>query len=189
MSFERVYAYTKKFEGGYANNPNDRGGETFRGIARKIWPSWSGWSRIDTAKKTVGKTPSAINSFFATDADMANMVESFYRDNFWRPVERLNLPERVAEKMFDVSVNCGLSAAVKILQRALNAIDPSSKLVVDGKYGRLSAAAVEKVNNEQKILTEVVKQQRAYYQGIIDRDASQKVFEKGWFSRAAWVPQ
>lgn len=189
MSFDRVYAYTKKFEGGYANNPNDRGGETFRGIARKIWPSWSGWFRIDTAKKTVGKTAAAINNYFAGDTDMAYMVESFYRDNFWRPVERLNLPSRVAEKMFDVSVNCGLSAAVKMLQRSLNVLVPASKLVIDGKYGRLSAAAIEKVDNEQTILTEMVKQQKAYYQGIIDRDPSQRVFEKGWFNRAAWVPQ
>jgi len=39
-----------KSEGGHANDPDDGGGETYRGIARKFWPQWAGWKIIDAAK-------------------------------------------------------------------------------------------------------------------------------------------
>ena len=52
--FEPAFEKTMKFEGGYANNPADRGGETYRGIARKIWPGWNGWPLVDAAKQKAG---------------------------------------------------------------------------------------------------------------------------------------
>ena len=27
--------------------PEDRGGETYRGIARRAWPKWAGWKIVD----------------------------------------------------------------------------------------------------------------------------------------------
>src|SRR2546426_796362 len=46
------YALTQllKVEGGYANDPRDPGGETYKGISRVFWPNWSGWPLIDAAK-------------------------------------------------------------------------------------------------------------------------------------------
>ena len=194
MSFENVYFYTKQFEGGYANNPNDRGGETFRGIARKSWPTWVGWDRVDQAKGALGHSAGAINGYFSGDAEMALMVENFYRQNFWSPVERLRLPERIAEKVFDIAVNCGFGAAVKMLQRALNALEPVRPLEVDGKFGRASAAVLEEImvrydNRDHEVMEALIEQQVAHYTRIIRRDPSQKVFERGWMNRAAWRPQ
>ncbi len=39
-------------EGGYANHPADKGGETYRGISRKANPNWEGWKYIDDVKRT-----------------------------------------------------------------------------------------------------------------------------------------
>lgn len=43
-------------EGGYVNDKDDAGGETYRGISRKYNPTWQGWNMIDQYKKhyTVG---------------------------------------------------------------------------------------------------------------------------------------
>ena len=43
-------------EGGYVNDKDDAGGETYRGISRKYNPTWQGWTMIDSYKKyyTVG---------------------------------------------------------------------------------------------------------------------------------------
>ena len=193
MSFDNVYVYTRQFEGGYANHPNDRGGETFRGIARKVWPAWAGWDRIDQAQAIVGHSSRALNGYFSRDAEMSLLVENFYRENFWRPVERLLLPDRLAEKIFDIAVNCGFGAAVKMLQRAINDLEPVRKLEVDGKFGPASRTALEEIwsrfGGGREIMAALCRQQEVHYQRIIRKDPSQKVFEKGWLKRAAWVPQ
>jgi lysozyme family protein len=65
-NFDVAYQITLKHEGGYANDPNDKGGETYCGIARKYtdaknYPKgsggylWPGWSWIDSYKKRNGR--------------------------------------------------------------------------------------------------------------------------------------
>jgi lysozyme family protein len=49
--FEIAYGETELREGGYVNDPVDRGGETHRGVARKFHPDWSGWKIIDQIKQ------------------------------------------------------------------------------------------------------------------------------------------
>ena len=41
-NFDEAFALTMKSEGGYANNPNDTGGETYKGVSRKNHPKWNG---------------------------------------------------------------------------------------------------------------------------------------------------
>jgi lysozyme family protein len=52
--FKTAYALTMGHEGIYSNNPKDRGGETYKGIARKFHPSWEGWKAIDRMKNKPG---------------------------------------------------------------------------------------------------------------------------------------
>jgi hypothetical protein len=37
-------------EGGYVNDPDDPGGETYKGIARNMHSKWGGWVYIDLCK-------------------------------------------------------------------------------------------------------------------------------------------
>ena len=48
--FTKAYALTAAYEGGYVDDPEDAGGETYRGISRRYHPSWQGWQIIDTLK-------------------------------------------------------------------------------------------------------------------------------------------
>ena len=41
-------------EGGYVNDSDDAGGETYLGISRKNNPKWIGWKTIDSIKKIYG---------------------------------------------------------------------------------------------------------------------------------------
>ena len=53
-------------EGGYVNNPKDKGGETYMGISRKAHPKSKVWSIIDkvTIKyKTVSELINAMREF------------------------------------------------------------------------------------------------------------------------------
>ena len=49
--FASAFAATMKAEGGYVNDPQDPGGETYKVIACKMNSKWDGWTIIDLAKK------------------------------------------------------------------------------------------------------------------------------------------
>lgn len=44
--FKIAFDITNKTEAGYANNPDDSGGETYAGISRNNWPYWEGWKNV-----------------------------------------------------------------------------------------------------------------------------------------------
>ncbi|MDR1044696.1 MAG: hypothetical protein LBP33_06200 [Candidatus Adiutrix sp.] len=193
MGFEEIYKYTQRFEGGYANNPKDRGGETFRGISRKNWPGWPGWALIDQAKAQGARSAKLINAAFAGDEGMAELVADFYRMNFWQPFEKLQASNRVHGKIFDTAVNVGVGAAVKMMQKAVNKMGPIKKLEVDGKIGPRTIEALdfalEPNGAESRFLGLFCLQQEAHYRAIVARDSSQEEFMNGWLRRAAWLPE
>jgi type VI secretion system secreted protein VgrG len=39
-NFLKAFNTTMTFEGGYANDPDDAGGETYMGISRRYHPDW-----------------------------------------------------------------------------------------------------------------------------------------------------
>ena len=53
-SFETAYRKTAQIEGGYANNPADNGGETWRSIARKMHSDWERWKVVDQLRHQPG---------------------------------------------------------------------------------------------------------------------------------------
>ena len=92
MSFDEAYKKTALFEGGYVNDPVDRGGETFRGISRKNHPGWSGWILVDMAVRAAraaghparSKAEAAhVNNWFKNHRSMDQLVKNFYKANFW----------------------------------------------------------------------------------------------------------
>lgn len=192
MSFLGALQHTLKFEGGYANDPADRGGETFRGISRFNWPDWTGWELIDRAKVRGAVTPRLINAAFAGDPEMERLVADFYQRHFWRPFESLGAPRRIMAKLFDTAVNVGVGGAVKMLQRAVNQLGLAMPLVVDGAIGPKTRAglalSVEGPGEENSFLKAFCREQEAHYRRIVGRNPGQSKFLKGWLRRAEWVP-
>ena len=139
MSFETAYDQTRKFEGGYAWDKADAGGETFRGITRREHPAWQGWAEVDGAKTKFGYQPAKIDASLKDDQALDGQVERFYRDRYWEPLGEL--PDLIKMKVFDIAVNMGQTQAVKILQPALN--ESGAELAVDGKLGPATRGASE----------------------------------------------
>ena len=93
-------------EGGYTNNPADRGGETNFGIT----------AATARAHGYTGKMAAMTRAQAVT----------IYREIYWtRPGfdQVANLSVRVAAELFDTGVNMGPQVAVRFLQRALNAMN------------------------------------------------------------------
>ena len=127
-----------KTEGGYVNDPDDNGGETYKGIARKFWPSWLGWSIIDDYKQHDGfPTKPFTDHETEIDNQLQYEVKMFYYENFWVKVGADNTNNQVIAALIDDSaVNEGIIGAIKRAQEIVH-------LPVTGK---LTAELTTKLN-------------------------------------------
>ena len=186
--FKEAYAITSAHEGGYVNDPVDRGGETYRGIARVHHPEWSGWRRIDTARRKAG-FPRSLNA----DRTLQNNVKAFYKKAYWDRFKGDDIPDQaVANELYDTGVNMGVRRAVRFLQSSLNLLNRNQRdyedLIVDGLLGRKSLDALAKLLRKDRGSDALVKmmniQQGARYVEIMASDSSQERFARGWIKRA-----
>ena len=94
--FDDIIEVVLEHEGGYVNDPNDPGGETNYGIAKRSHP----------------------------DVDIKNLTKEgakeIYKEVYWDKNKVESLPEELWHIYFDMCVNQGKSRAVKIIQRAVN---------------------------------------------------------------------
>lgn len=127
---------TLKNEGGYANDPDDAGGETYKGISRKNHPTWSGWISIDQIKQA---HPRGFKTILEHTPELQDKVKDFYKRRFW---DELCLDtcgnQELANQAFDMAVNAGVKAGVKILQKVLG-------VPADGILGNVTKQAIAKI--------------------------------------------
>jgi lysozyme family protein len=169
--FTIAVAKTELWEGGYSNNPNDSGGETYRGISRKNWPNWAGWAIIDNVRHsspTIG-WPDELNSY----SDLQGLVIDFYRKNFW-DYDGIN-DQDVAWKVFDLGVNVGKVHAVKILQQVVGTNQ-------DGIYGHNTERLVNS-HPSGSLATMIRTSAELYHKAIVQSHPEDAVFLKGWLAR------
>jgi len=168
-NFDFSFGVLKALEGGYANDPSDRGGETYFGIARKFWPSWEGWKLIDALKQK--GTPLKKGEFSDSPA-MFLAVKGFYRDNFWIPLWD-NLPQVTAKKMFEAGVVHGLKTAIIIAQKCVG-------VLADGEWGPKTQQAVL---DTKDFLSKFAQVRVDFVTKICEVNPSQKKFLAGWINR------
>jgi len=173
-NFDNAIKTVMKHEGGYANDPLDRGGETYRGIARRFHPRWEGWAVVDAAKRFPGFI-TKVN----TNPRLYGLAIRFYRDKFWRYEGVAS--QRVAIKVFDAAVNMGSPNAHRILQRALRHL--GFKLKVDGQLGLRTLRATNQ-SNEKALLLELRAYAAVHYAKIVARKPNQVKWLYGWMQRA-----
>jgi lysozyme family protein len=180
--FKTAYKITMAHEGGWANNPADTGGETWRGIARNKHPDWLGWMLVDKAKH--GDFPANLNSV----SGLQDMVESFYKVKFWDylKLDQVN-NQKIANELFDTSVNMGQGIAALFLQRSLNVSNRNGKdypdLQVDGNIGPVTINALNNHPRQEQVLKLLNTLQGARYISICEANPSQEIFLNSWLSR------
>lgn len=189
--FDAAYAATAAIEGGYANRPLDRGGETYRGIARRRHPRWSGWCAIDAAKHAPG-FPAAL----ARDPGLARSVKHFYRVNYWDRFHGDEIPDQaVAAELFDTAVNMGIDTAVRFLQQGLDMLNRDQKnypdIAVDGVCGPRTRATLQRLlaldGKPDNLLCLMNVLQGARYVDLLRRHPEQEEFIRGWLKRLSYA--
>lgn len=126
-----------KHEGGYVNDPLDKGGETYKGISRKAHKNLNIWITIDKYKKDCGGVNSIFKKKLNSDKTIENEIINVYKTNYWDVFELDNLKsQKIAEQIFDDSVNRGIGAACKLCCSLLNlpiSTKPSKELICELK--------------------------------------------------------
>lgn len=186
--FDSAYDETMRHEGGYANDPHDKGGETYCGISRRWHPSWSGWRIVDACKV---KNKANLQALYA-EPNLKRLVRSFYRAEFWdklRGDEIDGLKSAIAKELFDSAINVDPIDAVKFLQTALNMLGEVNgrslyrALKVDGKIGPATSEALtlclrSACNADLLILRCMNGEQYIHY-----KNNPQHKRYRGWFAR------
>lgn len=185
--FQKAMSFTLDIEKGYSNNPNDKGGETYCGIARKYHPSWEGWQIIDDIKEEYANTGAFPER--ALQERAYPKVIPFYRDNFWKPLmlDKVHLIN-IAIKIFDMGVNLGVPRAASIVQACLNVMNYglNYELKVDNIIGNMTVNLINQMTKEDngELLLKLLTIQQGYiYMKIASNNPSQEEFIGGWINR------
>lgn len=97
MTFDEAFTRLMGHEGGYVDDPRDRGGETKYGISKRSYP----------------------------DEDIAGLTReramALYWRDYWLAAHCDALPTALRFHVFDMAVNSGVHAAITTLQRSVGA--------------------------------------------------------------------
>lgn len=195
--FNKAYKITLGHEGGYVNDPADRGGETYKGISRKNWPDWRGWDIIDGFKQEGWNGEASIleNDLGSEPVRtyLENETMSFYRHHFWNKLHLDNCNNhKIANEMFDTAVNQGIATATKYLQRSLNLLNRDEHdwqdLKVDGNLGPRTLITLNyAIDKGSRWITGVLKclngEQYIRYRALALISSKQRKFFHGWLKR------
>jgi lysozyme family protein len=161
---EQVAYLIAQFEGGDSNHPLDRGGLTRYGLTFK-----------EFERLRQGKT---VADFAAlTRDDIVDIIteEWALRPGYWRIADAW-----VRLAVIDFAINSGVRTATKALQRAAGITGDA----VDGLFGR-STESIVNGQNPERLFRRVMAERVEHFARIVARDASQRVFIKGWMARAS----
>lgn len=149
-----------KHEGGFVNNPADKGGATNFGITQKVFESFKGRK--------------------VTLAEMQSMSKSdaiaIYKKNYWDKIggDRI-LKYSIAFSIFDQAVNRGPGTAIKQAQRVAGL----------SQSGVMDQNSITKLNfmDEKTFLDSYLAASADAYRAIAAKNPSQNVFLSGWLNR------
>jgi lysozyme family protein len=172
-------------EGGYVNNPNDPGKETYRGISRKNWPEWQGWEMVDAIK---AKNPDHFKVALTNFKPLNDLVCEFYKENFWNKNNLSKISwQPIANEIFDFGVNAGDVKAAMFLQQALNYTNENQKLypdmVVDGIIGPNTIATTNNHPRLSFVFNVMNGLQFEHYIERVRKNPVNEEFLRGWSKR------
>ena len=163
-------------EGGYVNDPADKGGPTCFGITQ-----------------AVARAQGYAGPMRQLQREEAAAI---YRRIYWtrpRLDEIATRSDRVAAELFDTGVNMGPAVAVTFLQRALTALNRNASdypdLVPDGRVGAATLSALDRFFNvrgkpggETVLLRALEALQGERYLRLAERRPANEAFLYGWLA-------
>lgn len=172
-SVDSLVADILRREGGYVDDPDDKGGATNYGIslryARGVGLDLNGDGVVD------GEDICLVTPEIAAE---------LYKQDFYHKPRIDRLPDLVQPIMFDWAVNSGPPRAIGGLQEVLTLA--GWKCDIDGVIGPQTIRACQEAATQMgPLLVNALSEYREeFYRRIVERDPSQGRFLKGWIRRA-----
>ena len=184
-------------EGGFVDDKVDRGGTTKFGISLRFLAAEGAFDADGD-----GKADFDLDGDGDIDGqDIRRLTRGdaifLYPRCFWLRLQAETFAQPIGEMLFDQAVNGGLTAARKLLQRAINnclllskaSVRKPGLLKVDGTIGDITRDALVWVLGYPglgmpALVTEYRSAARERYQAIVRRFPDQKRFLGGWLARA-----
>ena len=148
-----------KWEGGYVNNPADKGGATNRGVTLATFRKWYGSFKTVTDLKNM------------TDCQWCRIMRSYWDDVKGDQIQS----QSIADLFVDWHINAGVKA-IKRVQKMFG-------IKQDGIVGPVTLRYLNSTNR-QVIFNRLRDERENYYLDIVKADPSQRVFLNGWLNRA-----
>ncbi len=101
--FKKALAFVLKWEGGYVNNPYDKGGATNKGITQNTYNAWL---------KSCGLAQKDVKNITNEE------VEQIYYKNYWLKAGCDKMSPHFALLAFDTAVNMGAARVNQFLKAA-----------------------------------------------------------------------
>lgn len=155
---EILKPFVLSWEGGYTDDPDDRGGATNRGVTLAVYRSVMG----------TGKTKDDLRRI--TDAEWDTVFRALYWDKCMGDAVD---DQSVANMLVDFAWHSGTSRAVKALQAVVGAKQ-------DGVMGRKTLHAVN-ASDVGAVFRQLKARRTAFLKGIAK--GAQRKYLKGWLGR------
>lgn len=180
---------TYGIEGIYSIDPDDSGGETVFGVARKKWPDLELWETVDfitgrtlAEKKKANK--STVNQLLANNSKLQEQLKEFYSKEFWDKFHLDEFPQILCNEIFEQSVNIGVKQCTKHIQRTLNILNRNETawgdIEDDGLFGDGTLKALRAgVEKDLKYVVKILNM----YQGAFYLELKNEKYIRGWSTR------
>ena len=170
--FDSVIGYSFDFEGGYANNKNDRGGETKFGITAPFLE--------DYKYALPGGKGKPINELTKEDAKLLYKAQ-------W---DKYNLgyihDKDLALLLNDYMINSYARNVAKRVQNILNS--NGTNLKIDGIFGKETLNAINDVDKKW-LIKQILIDRYHWYRKSVQNDKVQIEHYKGWINRLNKIAQ
>ena len=162
-NWQTSFEHVMRSEGGYVNDPADPGGETNLGVTKAAWAAYIG-RQVE---------PGEMHAL------TKEVVEPFYKANYWDKCHCDELPVGLDYAVFDFAVNAGIKRSAKFLQQAVG-------VEADGSIGAGTVEAAHSMDAAAAIRA-FSQAKDDFYNGLAEKNPSQHKFLHGWLNRVAEV--
>jgi lysozyme family protein len=168
--FSKAIPIIKAREGGYVNDPTDRGKETNHGITVAV---------------------ARDHGYTGPMKDMTwQQAVDIYHAGYWDTLNMdMIVDQKTAEELLDISVHCGWREAGKIIQQVLNFLNRNQAtwpdLVIDGIVGSKTLTILNALieTDKPRLYKAINGEQYVIYRTLWLKDPGQEKYTRGWLDR------
>ena len=157
---EKIIEHFKKWEGGYANDPDDTGGCTMSGITIGTFREYYGYKKTCEDLKKL------------TDEQWLHI---FYKKFYNKIKADMIRNDSICLMILTMCWMSGTKTSIRKIQRVLKVMD-------DGIVGPVTLKAIND-DNEKKVFDELKYMRTCWFESIVMNHPNKKKFLKGWMNR------